>query len=103
MRYIALAFKITHNNIYAHSDSLVSLHWILKDVNGQKTYVVNHVKKIQDEHIKILFVQGNKIQLISAANLNQEKTMSTTHFGPMALFIFKKLTILGSEKKSSNT
>ena len=60
LRYIALALNITENNIYAHSDSLVSLHWIQKDVNSLKTYVANRVKKIQDAHIKILFVPGKQ-------------------------------------------
>ena len=60
LKYISQALNIADNNIYAHSDSLVSLHWIQKDYNSLKTYVANRVKKIQDSRIKILFVPGKQ-------------------------------------------
>ena len=60
LKYLALALDITDNNIFAHSDSLVSLHWIQKNINSLKTYVANRVKKIQDSYIKVLYVPGKQ-------------------------------------------
>ena len=60
LKYIALALHITDNHIFGHTDSLVSLHWIQKDINCLKTYVANRVKKIQESNIKILYVAGKE-------------------------------------------
>ena len=58
--FIALNLKIAETNIFAHSDSLVTLHWVQKDINSLKTYVSNRVKKIQDTHIKLFYVPGKQ-------------------------------------------
>ena len=58
--FIALNLKIAETNIFAHSDSLVTLHWVQKDNNSLKTYVSNRVKKIQDTHIKLFYVPGKQ-------------------------------------------
>ena len=51
--YIAEALGINKDHIYAHTDSLVSLHWVNKDKNALKLYVSNRVNKIQKTHINI--------------------------------------------------
>ena len=58
--YIAESLGIPIINIYAHNDSLVSMHWISKNKNNLKTYVSNRVAKIQQTNIQILFVPGKK-------------------------------------------
>ena len=58
--YIAKALDIREDQIYIHTDSLVSLHWINKNKNTLKLYVSNRVHKIQQSKVKILFTPGTK-------------------------------------------
>ena len=46
--YITESLGIPINNIYAHTDSLVSIHWISENKNNLKLYVSNRVEKIQN-------------------------------------------------------
>ena len=65
--YIANSLEIPLDNLFAHTDSLVSMHWINKDKNNLKTYVSNRVEKIQQTNIQIVFVPGkqNPADLVS--------------------------------------
>jgi len=58
--YIAEALGISTNQVFAHTDSLVSLHWINKNKNNLKTYVSNRVAKIQQSKIQVLFTPGKQ-------------------------------------------
>ena len=58
LKYIAEALDILQSQIFGHTDSLVSLHWINKNSNSLKTYVSNRVAKIQNSNIPILFTPG---------------------------------------------
>ena len=58
--YIAEALGIKIENTFAHTDSLVSLHWVNKDKNTLRLYVSNRVNKIQQTNIKILFTPGTQ-------------------------------------------
>ena len=56
--YIANALGLTSEQIFAHTDSLVSMCWINKNKNNLKQYVSNRVNKIQQSKIKIFFTPG---------------------------------------------
>ena len=56
--YRAESLVIPLHNIYAHTDSLVSMHWISKNKNNLKLYVSNRVAKIQQTKIQVLFLPG---------------------------------------------
>ena len=56
--YISKFLKIDVSHTYAHSDSLVSLHWIKKDMNKLSVYISNRVQKIQNSGVRIFFVPG---------------------------------------------
>ena len=58
--YLAEALGISKEQIYIHTDSLVSIHWIHKNKSSLKLYVSNRVNKIQQSGIKILFTPGTK-------------------------------------------
>ena len=58
--YIAEALGLSTNQLFAHTDSLVSLHWINKNKNNLKTYVSNRVAKTQQSKIQVLFTPGNQ-------------------------------------------
>ena len=58
--YIAEALGLSTNQLFAHTDSLVSLHWINKNKNNLKTYVSNRVAKIQQSKIQVLFTPGKQ-------------------------------------------
>ena len=98
MNFIACALKIAEANIFARSESLVTLHWVQKDINSLKTYVSNRVKKILTSSSSMY--QENKILLIFVASLNLEKTISITNFGSMDHLTFKKITTLGWTKRN---
>ena len=72
--YIADSLGVPLHNIYAHTDSLVSIHWISKDKNNLKAYVSNRVAKIQQTKIQILFVPGkfNPADLVSKPQPSKE-------------------------------
>ena len=72
--YIAESLGIPISNIYAHTDSLVSMHWIGKNRNNLKLYVSNRVSKIQQSKIQILFVPGkyNPADLVSKPKPSKE-------------------------------
>ena len=72
--YIAESLGIPINNISAHTDSLVSIHWISKNKNNLKLYVSNRVEKIQNSKIQIYFVPGkqNPADLVSKPKPSKE-------------------------------
>ena len=77
--YIAESLGIPINNIYAHTDSLVSIHWISKNKNNLKLYVSNRVEKIQNSKIQIYFVPGkqNPADLVSKPKPSKEYINNT--------------------------
>ena len=72
--YIADSLGVPLHNIYAHTDSLVSILWISKDKNNLKAYVSNRVEKIRQTKIQILFVPGkfNPADLVSKPQPSKE-------------------------------
>ena len=56
--YRAESLVIPLHNIYAHTDSLVSMHWISKNKNNLKLYVSNRVANFKSAIIQILIVPG---------------------------------------------
>ena len=45
-------------NVFAHTDSLVALHWLTKDKSTLKLYVSSRVCKIQSTKITTLYTHG---------------------------------------------
>ena len=86
--YIANSLEIPLDNLFAHTDSLVSMHWINKDKNNLKTYVSNRVEKIQQTNIQIVFVPGkqNPADLVSKPKPSKEYIDNTFwNLGPTFL------------------
>ena len=95
--YIVEALGITKDQIFAHTDSSVSLHWINKDKTNLKTYVSNRVAKIRQARFKSYLLPENRIHLTYAVNQNQAKNALITPFGQRGLLTYNNETTHGSK------
>ena len=70
---------MNNDQVFAHTDSLVSMHWINKNKNNLKTYISNRVEKIQQSNIQILFTPGkqNPADLCSKPHPSKEYINNT--------------------------
>ena len=75
---MAFAVQFVDDNIFAHHNSLFSLHWIQKDINCLKNHVTNRFKIIQDSHVKILYVPGKQNLSDICSKFQPAKTTSIT-------------------------
>ena len=77
--YIAKSLDMNNDQVFAHTDSLVSMHWINKNKNNLKTYISNRVEKIQQSNLQILFTPGkqNPADLCSKPHPSKEYINNT--------------------------
>ncbi len=70
---------MNNDQVFAHTDSLVSMNWINKNRNNLKTYISNRVEKIQQSNIQILFTPGkqNPADLCSKPHPSKEYINNT--------------------------
>ena len=72
--FIAEYLRVPLHNIYADTDSMVTMHWISKNKYNLKLYVWNSVTKFQLTKIQILFlpVKFNHADLVSKPQASKE-------------------------------
>ncbi len=68
--YIVEALGISTNQAFAHTDSLVSLHWINKNKNYLNPYVSNRVAKYNKAKFKSYLLQESRTQRTYVATQN---------------------------------
>ena len=81
--YIMEAMKIPKENVYIHTDSMVTLQWIQKELDQLKLYVHNRVKRIKEGNFQIMYTPGTENPADLCTKLIQQKHTSITKTGYM--------------------
>ena len=81
--YISQSLGISITIIYAHTDSLASIHLIGINKNCLNTYVSNRVAKIHKTSIHILFVPGKENPANLVSKPKPCKDYIKTYFGQL--------------------